>query len=357
MVEDQKIPEIPGGEEDSFELDLAGEAAGHISFDQARALALRTARSEPGEYGRFTGSIMAFHVEYEYETEDHYVITLLYRPRSGFAGSPGREQFFIDKEGMIARRRVGGLPEPERLWRPPGNMQKSIASDKDPISVPWSVMDMVIGTVAVVGSLLGFLVLLRLVSLFVRDGLDGLELIWLASASEGVLVYVVWRLAVKKYGIGWDALGLRRPRTRRNAALVAVTLIGSLVLTGVYAVLVKQLDIDILIPQPVPEELQRGGAFYRLLTALAIAGLVPFVEEIFFRGFLFQGLASRYGVIWGAVFSAAVFAVAHLSIGTMIPIFMIGVLFAALYARTRSLWMPMSAHVIQNLVALTVSSG
>lgn len=236
-------------------------------------------------------------------------------------------------------------------------MQESTAPDNDPISVPWSVTDMVIGTALVVGSFLGFLLLLRPLVSAVDEGLSGLALIWLAAASEGVLLYVVWRLAVKKYGVGWDVLGFRRPRTRRNVVLVVATLVGSLILTSIYAALVAQLDIDILDPQPVPEELLGGSAFHRLLVAVAIAGWVPFVEEVFFRGFLFQGLASRYGVVWGAVFSAAVFAFAHLIIGTMIPIFIIGVLFAALYARTRSLWMPMSAHIAQNLVALTLSGG
>jgi membrane protease YdiL (CAAX protease family) len=66
-------------------------------------------------------------------------------------------------------------------------------------------------------------------------------------------------------------------------------------------------------------------------------------------------LASRYGIIGGVLFSAAVFAVAHFMIATIIPIFIIGVMFALLYARTRSLWMPISAHAIQNLLALTLS--
>ena len=352
MAEDQ------GKEEEKFEFTGEGEAVNYRSLAQARLLAMQTARESPGEYGsQYQGVSMAFEVVVAVEEEDYYTITLSFRPQGDFLGSPGQEQFFIEKTGVIARRHVSGLPEPERLWHSLGNMKISTPPDRDPINVPWSVSDMVIGTVAVVSSLLGFLILLRLLASVLDGGARGLELIWLASASEGVLVYVVWRLAVKKYGLGWDALGFRRPRTRRNAALVAATIVGSLILTGIYAAIVTQLDIEILIPKPLPENLLGGGTFDRLLTAVAIAGLVPFVEEIFFRGFLFQGLASRYGSIWGAVFSAAVFAVAHLSIGTMIPIFLIGLLFAALYAKTRSVWMPMSAHVIQNLAALTLAGG
>lgn len=232
-----------------------------------------------------------------------------------------------------------------------------MVSNNDPINVPWSVTDMVIGAALVIASLLGFLLLFRLFSSSGDQGLGGVAAIWLTAASEGVLVYVVWRLAVKRYGVGWDALGLRRPGTRHNVVLVVATLSGSLILTGVYAALAKQLGIDVLIPDQLPEEFWGGGTGQRLLTTVAIAGWIPFVEEVFFRGFLFQGLASRYGVTWGAVVSAAVFAVSHLVIGSMVPIFITGLMFAALYTKTRSLWIPMSAHAAQNLLALLVSAS
>ncbi|MCH8309747.1 MAG: hypothetical protein IIB17_04535, partial [Chloroflexi bacterium] len=102
---------------DSFEFDEAGEAAGYISLDQARVLAMRTARAEPGEYGRFVQSPMAFEVSEEEATEDHYVITLAFRPQGEYSGESGREQFFIEKEGNIAHRQVLELPKPTQTKR------------------------------------------------------------------------------------------------------------------------------------------------------------------------------------------------------------------------------------------------
>ena len=93
-----------------------GEAKGYLSLDQAQVLAMRTARQDPGRYGRrFRMAIMAFEVaeaEETEETEDHYVITLSFRPEGEFAGSTGREQFFIEKEGVVSHRQVIGLPKP-----------------------------------------------------------------------------------------------------------------------------------------------------------------------------------------------------------------------------------------------------
>ena len=100
--------------EDKFEFDYAGEARGYISLDQARVLAMRTAMEAPGAYGRrFEGVPMAFDVVEESDTEDHYVITLSFRPQGEFAGAPGQEQFYIEKEGTVAVRQERALPQPE----------------------------------------------------------------------------------------------------------------------------------------------------------------------------------------------------------------------------------------------------
>ena len=68
-------------DEESLEFDSAGEAAAYISLAQARVLALRAAVETPGAYGRrYRRVSMAFTVLSAEETEDHYVITVSFRP-------------------------------------------------------------------------------------------------------------------------------------------------------------------------------------------------------------------------------------------------------------------------------------
>ena len=106
MAEDQGKQE-----EEKFDFTHEGEAFGYISLDQARVLAMRTARETPGAYGRrFRNVPMAFEVVEAEETEDHYVVTLSFRPEGAFTGTPGREQLFIEKEGGLAVRQVLSLP-------------------------------------------------------------------------------------------------------------------------------------------------------------------------------------------------------------------------------------------------------
>ena len=110
MAEDQDKKE-----EEKFEFTPEGEVFGYISLDQARLLAMQTARDSPGEYGRrFRRTRMAFEVAEDNDTEDHYIVTLSYRPQGQFTGTPGQEQFFIEKEGAIAHRQVLSLPAGDR---------------------------------------------------------------------------------------------------------------------------------------------------------------------------------------------------------------------------------------------------
>ena len=115
MVEDE------GKQEDKkFDFTSEGETLGYISLDQARVLAMRSARETPGDYGRrFRNITMAFEVVEDTETEDHYVVTLSFRPQGPFTGTPGREQFFIEKEGSVAVGRCWAFPLGRRSYVPP----------------------------------------------------------------------------------------------------------------------------------------------------------------------------------------------------------------------------------------------
>ena len=105
MMEDE------GKQEEKFDFTPEGEVFGYISSDQAEVLAMRTARETPGAYGSAYANVpMAFEVVESDQTEDHYRITLSFRPEGAFDGAPGREQLVIEKEGNLAVRQVLSLP-------------------------------------------------------------------------------------------------------------------------------------------------------------------------------------------------------------------------------------------------------
>ena len=107
-------------QDEKLEFTPEGEALGYISPEQARVVAMQAARDEPGDYGRrFRRVPMAFDVVEFIEEEDYYVVSLSFRPQGGFTGTPGREQFFITKEGAVAIRQVlDPIGIPRRKSRP-----------------------------------------------------------------------------------------------------------------------------------------------------------------------------------------------------------------------------------------------
>ena len=103
------VAEDQGKEEEKF--DFTPEGEGYISLDEARVLALQTASSAPGDYGRsFRGVTMVFEVSSLEETDDFYEVTLSFRPQGNFDGTPGQEQFVVGKEGTVAVRQVLSHP-------------------------------------------------------------------------------------------------------------------------------------------------------------------------------------------------------------------------------------------------------
>ena len=109
------MAEDNGKKEDQFGFTPEGEALGYISLEQARVVAMRTAREAPGAYGRrFSGVPMVFDLVEQQEGEDYYIITLSLRPEGDFEGRPGQEQFFIEKEGAVAHRNLLSLPKPAK---------------------------------------------------------------------------------------------------------------------------------------------------------------------------------------------------------------------------------------------------
>ena len=89
-----------------------------------------------------------------------------------------------------------------------------------------------------------------------------------------------------------------------------------------------------------------------LLGWLVVFFLVGWNEELWFRGYLLQTIASGTRLSWGILISSLVFGAAHLgnpnsdaAISVMLGIFLAGLLMAYGYARTKSLWLPIGLHI------------
>jgi hypothetical protein len=76
----------------------------------------------------------------------------------------------------------------------------------------------------------------------------------------------------------------------------------------------------------------------------------PIIEEFFFRGFLMTFLKTYTSTIMAIVLSAGVFAVAHLNVGAVIPLWFLGIVLGIAYEHTGSLVVPIGIHACFNMV-------
>ena len=98
------------------------------------------------------------------------------------------------------------------------------------------------------------------------------------------------------------------------------------------------------------------GIGIAIAAVLAIVVIAPFAEELFFRGFFFAGLRTRWGLWPSALLSGAIFGLVHAPTGptAAIPLAGLGVGLAWLYNKTGSVWPCMCAHFLNNALAISV---
>ena len=108
-----------------------------------------------------------------------------------------------------------------------------------------------------------------------------------------------------------------------------------------------QLRMDLIAPSGGPLALNF------IVTLLGAGLLAPVAEEMFFRGLIHRWFSARFG-FWPAVLlSSAIFAAGHAdSIGVVASAFVLGLVLAAVYDRSRSLWLGIAVHATNNVLAV-----
>jgi len=204
-------------------------------------------------------------------------------------------------------------------------------------SIPWSAMESWIGVL--------LLVLLNVVLILFVTGGSGAQLAQSALIVFAELAYVlpvVIILAWKR--ISWKYLGFGKFSWSTMAIGCGMLVVGYGIII-VHNIILTLLGVD---PQ--------GKEIFDIFNSIdspvwlfiAAAIVAPVVEEIFFRGFLFQGFRKRYGWMPALLLSSFIFATAHLDLASLIPTFILGIILTYMYHRSNSLWPGIIVHFLIN---------
>lgn len=170
------------------------------------------------------------------------------------------------------------------------------------------------------------------------------------------LISLVLRVNGKPF---WLSLGLGKKPELESLGIAAGTYFlyfgAFLVIAGLVSWLVPAVDID--QAQQLGFESPEGVEL--IVVYLSLVVLPAFVEEVLFRGFLFQRLRALIKIGPAAIITSVIFAVAHLEFLSGSPLnwiaaidtFVFSLFLILLLVKTKSLWASIFLHAIKNSVA------
>ena len=91
-----------------------------------------------------------------------------------------------------------------------------------------------------------------------------------------------------------------------------------------------------------------------ILEAIGAIIFAPVIEELVFRGVLFNRLKIRVGILPAMLISSFIFAIGH-DFGGITSAFLFGICMCILYLKTDNILITMSVHFINNVVATILS--
>jgi membrane protease YdiL (CAAX protease family) len=128
---------------------------------------------------------------------------------------------------------------------------------------------------------------------------------------------------------------------------------GFLLAGAILQVLIQVISTRLPIPHSLPiEKFFQTPTYAYLMGGFSIL-VAPFMEELFFRGFLYPSLARVAGMATSVSLTSLVFMLVHgaqlsFSWAALLPIFIVGLVLTLVRARTRSLAASMLMHVSYN---------
>jgi membrane protease YdiL (CAAX protease family) len=180
-----------------------------------------------------------------------------------------------------------------------------------------------------------------------------------ALATDIPLLLFLYARLILPGALTWTELGLKPLPLGYVLSTGLGAGVAGLFVIGAIGALLSQVGLGTNQLEQFRFVLEEGPVALVVFVIVA-AGVAPFVEELFFRGFLF-GVYTRRQPVWLAyLVSSLLFTILHLEptrmnpsqmAGLSVGIFLLALLLAWLYRHTGSLYPGMVAHAVNNAAA------
>lgn len=147
---------------------------------------------------------------------------------------------------------------------------------------------------------------------------------------------------------GLRGLGFRGTRFWVSAGLVFLGFILAIAVNYIYSEIIYILHANIQTNDQVIQQTAKAAPLSTLATLAVAVFVAPVCEEIFFRGFVMQGLKAKVGAAWAIVLSAVIFGISHFDLGSLPVLIALGFLLGFLRWKTKSIWPGITLHALNN---------
>jgi len=181
---------------------------------------------------------------------------------------------------------------------------------------------------------------------------DNFRMMLNSSILDMLTIVFIIELAVVQHRERLISLGISTRNFLRN---IFYGVVGYLAAVPALVIALIAIAAIINITKYMPENqpivelfMKEENAAFLMYSSLFAAFVGPFIEELFFRGFMYAALRKYAGVFGAMVVTSAVFAALHTHVVGFVPIMILGMALAYLYEKTGTLVAPITVHMIHN---------
>lgn len=165
----------------------------------------------------------------------------------------------------------------------------------------------------------------------------------------GIVIGVPYKFG---HRISIKTLGLQRLPSWTDIWLTPVGFVIYMLATSILLALITSWLPSVLLDQAQDVGFKAlGSRTDNLLAFVTLVILAPIAEETLFRGYLYGKLKRYVPVIWAAVATSLLFALAHLQLNVGIDVFILSLVLCGLRSLTGSIWAGVLVHMTKNAIA------
>ncbi|MGH4117732.1 CPBP family intramembrane glutamic endopeptidase [Clostridium sp.] len=176
----------------------------------------------------------------------------------------------------------------------------------------------------------------------IRDG-------FLLTATSAIICFGIYVLMFRKKEINLFKRCSFKKISLKNSSLIVFCSLG--------LALFSDSLVNLLISK-FPSYTEASAAIESntttILGIVCIVLIIPIFEEILFRGLIYNELKTHLNIILAIIIQGVIFAAAHGNMLQGIYTFIMGVVLAIIYNKTRSIIAPMLFHIMYNLLGSIV---